>query len=239
MSLRYVLATDRGKERENNEDAALAVPELGLFVIADGMGGHSGGEIASHVAIDSLVAYIKGHGPAPQLEDEARLLCEATLEANNAVLHEAEQRSLFGMGTTLTALQIRGRTATVAHVGDTRACFVIGGELSVLTRDQNLASLLVDQGIISREQATFHSERHMLTQAVGTHAAVEPDVIQTRIPPDARILLSTDGLHDVVPVGEIAELAAGDELEAAAQALVQRANEYGGPDNVTVVLIEP
>jgi protein phosphatase len=124
-------------------------------------------------------------------------------------------------------------------VGDTRACFVIGGELSVLTRDQNLASLLVDQGIISREQATFHSERHMLTQAVGTHAAVEPDVIQTRIPPDARILLSTDGLHDVVPVGEIAELAAGDELEAAAQALVQRANEYGGPDNVTVVLIEP
>ncbi len=239
MSLRYVIATDRGRERENNEDAALGVPELGLFVIADGMGGHLGGEIASQVAIDSLLAFVKGHGPARDLKDGARLLSEAVLEANSAVLHEAELRELSGMGTTLTALQIAEHTATICHVGDTRAALLQDGELSVLTRDHNIASLMVDQGIIPAAQATLHPERHMLTQAVGTSESIDPDIVQVEIPHGARILLSTDGLHDVVPADVIAELANQKELEDAAQALIEQANERGGPDNVTVILIEP
>ncbi len=239
MSLRYAIATDRGRERENNEDAALGVPELGLFVIADGMGGHIGGEVASQVAIDSLLAFVKGHGPVRDLKDSARLLSEAVLEANSAVLHEAELRELVGMGTTLTALQIAERSATICHVGDTRAGLLQDGELSVLTRDHNIASLMVAQGIIPAAQATLHPERHMLTQAVGTSESIEPDIVQVEIPRGARILLSTDGLHDVVPADVIAELAHREELKAAAQALIEQANNRGGPDNVTVILIEP
>ena len=239
MSLRYVIATDRGRERENNEDAALGVPELGLFVIADGMGGHLGGEVASQVAVDSLLAFVKGHGPARDLKESARLLSEAVLEANSAVLHEAERRELAGMGTTLTALQITDDTATICHVGDTRAGFLKDGELSVLTRDHNVASLMVAQGIIPADEATLHPERHMLTQAVGTSESIDPDTVQVEIPPKARILLSTDGLHDVVPPDVIAELAGQPDLEAATQALVDQANERGGPDNVTIILIEP
>ena len=238
MSLRYALATDLGRERENNEDAALAVPELDLFVIADGMGGHLGGEIASHAAVESLVAYVKGHGPTDNNESQARILCEAALEANNTVLKEAERHDMFGMGTTLTALQIRGRTVTIAHVGDTRVSLVKDGEVTVLTRDQNVASLLVERGVISSDAAPLHPERHMLTQAVGTHDSVEPDLVQTRIPKDARILLSTDGLHDVVPGHEIARIAANENLEGAVRGLIDKANEHGGPDNITVLLIE-
>ena len=239
MTLRYALATDCGRERENNEDAALAVPELGLFLIADGMGGHVAGEVASHVAIESLTAFVKGNGPANDLEDESRLLCEATLQANTAVLHQAESRGLLGMGTTLTALRVRGRTAIVSHVGDTRACLLKDGELSALTQDHNIASLLVDQGIIQAEDAKNHPERHMLTQAIGTQENIEPDLIQARIPKSGRILLSTDGLHDVVPTEEIAELASQEDLDAAVRALIGRANEHGSPDNVTVILVEP
>ena len=239
MSLQYVIATDRGRERQNNEDTALAVPELGLFVIADGMGGHIGGEVASQVAIDSLLAFLKGHGPARDLKDGARLLSEAVLEANSAVLHEAERRKLAGMGTTLTALQISERTVTICHVGDTRAGFLQNGELSVLTRDHNIATLMVDQGIIPAGQATRHPERHMLTQAVGTSGSIDPDIVQVEIPAGARILLSTDGLHDVVPAEFIAQLAGQEDLEAATQALIDQANERGGPDNVTVILIDP
>ncbi len=239
MSLRYAIATDRGRERENNEDAALGVPELGLFVIADGMGGHIGGEVASQVAIESVVAFVKGHSPARDPKDGARLLSEAVLEANSAVLHEAELRELAGMGTTLTALQIAEHAATICHVGDTRAGLLQDGELSVLTRDHNIASLMVDQGIIPAAQATLHPERHMLTQAVGTSESIDPEIVQLEIPQGARILLSTDGLHDVVPVEVIAELAHQKELEGAARALIEQANERGGPDNVTVILIEP
>jgi len=241
MSLRYAIATDRGRERENNEDAALGVPELGLFAIADGMGGHLGGEVASRVAIESVLTFVKGHGPgpAPDPEDRARLLSEAALEANSAVLHEAKERRLAGMGTTLTAIQIHERRATICHVGDTRACLLQEGELSALTRDHNIASLMVDQGIISAGQATLHPERHMLTQAIGTQESVDPDVVHAEIPARARLLLSTDGLHDVVAADVIARLAAQDDLEDAARALIEQANAAGGPDNVTVILIEP
>lgn len=239
MTARYALATDFGRERENNEDAAQALPDIGLFVIADGMGGHVAGEVASRIAIESVVNTIKGNGPTPDLADDARLLTESTLEANAAVLREAEERGLKGMGTTLTTLRIRSRTATVSHVGDSRVYFLKDGQLSALTRDHNIASLLVDQGLITAEDARNHPERHMLTQAVGTQEEVEPDMVQKRIPKNTRILLSTDGLHDVVPSEEIAEIAGGADLEAAAQTLIERANGYGGPDNITVILIDP
>jgi protein phosphatase len=238
MSLRYALASDCGRERNNNEDAARVVEELGLFVIADGMGGHVGGEIASRVAVETFITSVKQHSSENDQEDPVHQLSEAMLAANTAVQHEAESRNLVGMGTTVTALLIQGQTVVICHIGDTRAALVKDGTLEPLTRDHTIVSLLVDEGVINAEDARNHPERHMLTQAIGTQDLIEPDISRIQIPPYARILLSTDGLHDIVSSAEIARLASGADLDAAVRALIDRANEQGGPDNITVILID-
>ena len=142
------------------------------------------------------------------------------------------------MGTTLTALRLHGDRATFCHVGDTRAGLLHKGRLRVLTHDHTVVGMLVEEGIIGEEDAREHPERHMLTQALGTQDLIEPDVDQISVPAGSRLLLSSDGLHDVVPPDEIAALASGADLEASAQALVDRANALGGPDNITVILAE-
>jgi protein phosphatase len=238
MSLRYALASDCGRERNNNEDAARVVEELGLFVIADGMGGHVGGEIASRVAVETFITSVKQRSSENDQEDPVQQLSEAMLAANTAGQHEAESRNLVGMGTTVTALRIQGQTAIICHIGDTRAALVKDGTLEPLTRDHTIVSLLVDEGVINAEDARNHPERHMLTQAIGTQDLIEPDIRRIQIPPSARILLSTDGLHDIVPSAEIAQLASGADLDAAVRALIDRANEQGGPDNITVILLD-
>jgi serine/threonine protein phosphatase PrpC len=237
--VRWALRTHAGLQRENNEDYAVARPDLGLFVIADGMGGHVAGEVASHVAVQAVVERISRGRPPLRIRDEAARLAEAVLIANEAVLRESLRRDLQGMGTTLTAVSIRGRTASLAHVGDTRAWLVFASRGRQLTRDHTLVELLVESGQVARAEAEEHPDKHVLTQAIGPSAEVEPQVSSARIAPGGRLLLSTDGLHDVVPERELLELARAPDLEAATRALVDRANALGGPDNVTVVLVEP
>ena len=236
--MNHALATDTGKLRDNNEDFVLGRPELGLFVIADGMGGHAAGEVASELATRT-VADIVGAAPAPRrIRDEGPLLRRAIVQANKAVLRAGEERELEGMGTTLTALRFRGRTAVVSHVGDTRVYVLRNGVLTCLTRDHTFVGVLVRSGAISEEAAMHHPDRHVLTQAIGTPDGISPDVIQRRLAPGTRLLMSTDGLHDVVLPREIAELASGPNLGAAVRALIDRANQCGGPDNVSVILIQ-
>jgi protein phosphatase len=238
VNLQCVVVSDSGQVRENNEDAARALLESGLFIVADGMGGHIAGEVASRVASDAIVEVFSS-GVQPRLiRDEASRLGEALIAANTAVRHEAERLELVGMGTTLTALLIRGSTATIAHIGDSRVYLVRKGTLRQLTRDHTLVSLLIESGAIPPEQGAMHPERHVLTQAVGTQVAVHPDVAQYRISKGSRFLLSSDGLHDVVPQDEILDLAQNPDLDEAARALVDRANSHGGPDNITVVLVD-
>lgn len=239
MSLQYAIATDRGLERQNNEDYARAELDLALFVIADGMGGHVAGEVASRVAVETVFSLVKERPKPRRIRDEPSLLGEATIAANTAVLREAEAKSLPGMGTTLTALRVRGRTATVAHIGDTRAYFVKPSELRAITRDHTLVAMLVESDLVRPEDTMDHPEKHILTQAIGTQELVEPEIVQARIPRGARILLSTDGLHDVVPAEEIHELATQSGLDDAVGRLVSAANKRGGPDNITVILVEP
>lgn len=239
MSIRYAVASDRGRERENNEDCALAIPELGLFIVADGMGGHTGGEVASRVAGEALAEVMRRRKRPRRIRDEAPLLGEAVLVANLAVTRTAETEELHGMGTTLTAVHIRSRTATLAHVGDSRACLIHRGKLRRLTHDHTLVSLLVESGDLAPEEAGDHPERHVLTQAIGPQVNVEPEICQVRVPRAARVLLSTDGLHDVVPEAQVIDLASGPDLESAVVALVECANALGGPDNITAILIEP
>ncbi len=236
---RYALATDPGRVRENNEDCAQAVPELGLFVVADGMGGHIAGEIASRLATETLIEAVRARRRPRRIMDEAPLLGEALLAAHLAVMREAKQRELHGMGTTLTALMVRGRTATIAHIGDSRACLVHKHQMIPLTQDHTLVALLVESGAIPADEAKDHPERHVLTQAIGPPTELDPDITQARIPRGARILLSSDGLHDVVGADEILELAEIVDVDEAVKRMVERANALGGPDNITALLVHP
>lgn len=239
MSLRFALATDTGLHRENNEDAARAVPELELVAVADGMGGHIAGEVASQVAIDTFVAAVADHPRPRRVRDEREVLLAATLAANDAVLREAADRDLLGMGTTLTGLRVHSRSAVIAHVGDSRAYFVRSGKLDQVTTDHTMVEMLVASGAIPPEQAHEHPERHLLIQAIGTQPILRPDVLQLRIPRGARILLSTDGLHDHVAGDDILALALDPDLDKAVHDLIQAANDAGGPDNITVALVDP
>jgi protein phosphatase len=238
VSARFALRSDVGLVRDNNEDAAAVVPARGLYVVADGMGGHLGGEIASHLAVDTLVASLTAEPRPRRVADEQGLLAEALLLANQAVLRESAARHLFGMGTTLTALVLRGRTATLAHIGDSRAYLLFRGELTQLTCDHTVIATLVASGEMDAARAAHHPDRHLLTQAVGTADLLKPDVLQTRLPKGARLLLSTDGLHDVAPHAELARLAAMPDLEEAVDGLIDAAKSCGAPDNITAVLVE-
>ncbi len=238
MSLRYSLCSDTGNQRANNEDKALVVDDLDLFVIADGMGGHAAGEVASAVAVETVVSIYRDHPEPRRIMDEGPVLGHAIVEANKIVNQTAAERDLHGMGTTLTVLKFRGRTAVISHVGDTRVYQLRNGKLKQLTQDHTLVAILVKSGVISKKDAWHHPDRNVITRAVGVQGSVDPEVKQCRVSRGSRLLLSTDGLHDVVPGDEIAELASEPDLDAAIHKLIARANELGSPDNVTAILIQ-
>ena len=234
MSVPYALLSDTGIQRDNNEDAAHAIPELDLFVIADGMGGHAAGEVASAVAVETLVSVYRSRPRARRIRDEGTILCHAALEANEAVNRAATERDLRGMGTTLTALKFRGRSAVISHVGDTRVYQLRNGNLKQLTTDHTLVAILQKSGVITEAEAWQHPDRNVITRAIGVQGSVEPEILQVRVTRGSRLLLSTDGLHDLVPAEEIAELASEPDLDAAINKLIARANELGSPDNVII-----
>jgi PPM family protein phosphatase len=236
---RYALLSDVGLERSNNEDSAAVDLELGLFIVADGMGGHAAGEIASRVAVEATISALRARPRPARTRDQGEVLMQAVHDANSAVVREAEERGTFGMGTTLSLVVVRRRTAVVAHVGDSRVYSIARKSQRQLTRDHTLVAAMVEGGVLSAEQAQKHPDKHVLTQAIGTLGALEPQVLKTRIPARGRILLCTDGLHDALSDAEIGELARRDDLDDAARALVERANAKGGHDNVTVLLIQP
>jgi protein phosphatase len=233
LALRYALLSDPGLARERNEDLAVALPERGVFAVADGMGGHVGGDVASRVAIDAALACLEP-GSAPDLDALAR----AMEHANRAVLEEAARRELWGMGTTLTLAHVASGVVQIAHVGDSRAYLLRENRAERLTTDQTMVELMVRQGVLPRERARHHPERHVLVQALGTQDAIAPELQRVQAAPGTRLLLSTDGLHDQVGDAALFELGARGDLQACAQALVHTANRTGGPDNITVVIVE-
>lgn len=238
MSFRYAFASDTGLVREGNEDSARVVPELDLFIVADGMGGHVGGEVASRVAADRFAEVVAAQPEAKLVREQPPALERAIQEANDSVVKEGATRGLFGMGTTLTAARVTRRTATFAHVGDSRAYLVEPGKLRQVSRDHTLVAGLVELGTLTQQQAAQHPERHMLIQAIGTDYEIEPDVFQRRLPRKGRLLLCSDGLHDQVREPEILQIASQDDLDQAVSDLIGAANTAGGIDNVTVVIVD-
>jgi serine/threonine protein phosphatase PrpC len=237
--VRYALLSDVGIERTNNEDCAAVDLELGLFVVADGMGGHAAGEVASRVAVDATIAAVRSRPRPARLRDGGELLLQACHDANSAVIREADERGTFGMGTTLSAVFVRKRSAVIANVGDSRVYAISRKTVKQLTTDHTLVAAMVENGLLSAEDAHSHPDKHVLTQAIGTMGELVPQVLKHRVPTRGRLLLCTDGLHDSLSAAEIGDLARKDDLEEATRALVERANALGGHDNVTVLLIEP
>lgn len=233
MALRYALHSDPGLARERNEDFAAALPARGLFAVADGMGGHVGGEVASRVAIDAALAFLEASASL-----DLDVLAQAFERANQAVIDEATRRGLWGMGTTLTLAHVALGALQIAHVGDSRAYLLRQGRGELLTTDQTMVELMVRQGVLPRERARHHPERHVLVQALGTQDRVLPELRRIADAAGARLLLSTDGLHDQITDSSLLELGMQGDLQSCVDALVRAANQTGGPDNITVVLVE-
>jgi protein phosphatase len=234
MTTDTVALTDVGRDRPHNEDAVYAgtVDDWTLLVVADGMGGHSAGDVASETAIETFVDTLEDGA----IEDSETALV-AGVRAANERLHEmaAEDPELDGMGTTLVAALVAEGTATIVNVGDSRAYHTADGDIEQVTTDQSLVQKLVEQGTIDPEDADDHPQKNVLSQALGTDEEVEPDTYQVAL--DGTLLLCSDGLSDEVPDEKIGQVVAeADSLSTAAQRLIGTANEIDGGDNISVVL---
>ena len=223
--------TDPGLQRGGNEDALLLEPPL--YAVADGMGGHRAGEIASRVAVDALLA------DAPRRAD-SKALGRAVRTANRAVMDAAEKsRTRAGMGTTLTAVMVDGTHLAVAHVGDSRAYLLHEGVLERITEDHSMVADLVRQGSLTEEDARFHPQRSVITRALGSDPNMVADVFDVQAAVGDRLLLCSDGLSSMLADEHIAEmLRTAPDPQAAVHALVGAANRAGGYDNITVIVVD-
>jgi protein phosphatase len=241
--------SDPGRKRKNNEDSFAVEPAVGLVVVADGMGGHQSGEVASGLAVEALREFVVRatrdadltwpFGLDAERSFAANCLATGIKLANRRVYREAALRdSLAGMGTTLVAALIQEDRLTYAGVGDSRAYLLRGGSLRQLTRDDSWVEAAVAQHLIAPRERESHPFRHVLTKAVGLQEDVEFESGEETLEEDDRIVLCSDGLHSVVSEDEIRDIveAHPEDLRAACLALVAAANAGGGPDNVTAVV---
>jgi protein phosphatase len=237
MRLVFAAATDVGRMRKNNEDSYLSSQPVAA--VADGMGGHSAGEVASAIAIEELAA-LRGRGPWENETAATDDLKQAILRANRRIREmAATDRKLNGMGTTLVALLEDGDMVHVANVGDSRGYLLRQGELSQVTVDHSLVQELVDDGRLSPEDAERHPQRSVITRALGIDPEVEFDLFTYKLQVGDRLLLCSDGLSDVVEPAQIRKvLLRVRNAHRAARELVTVANAHGGPDNITVIVVD-
>jgi serine/threonine protein phosphatase PrpC len=240
-----------GVERAHNEDALFSllgnasgenpVPDFGLFVVADGMGGHRSGEVASSISVRSVAKQLAKDSLLRLFENESGLdgdplqdqVRKALQEANRSVVNKVP-----GGGTTLTAVLLTGSQMTIGHVGDSRAYVLTDNETKVVTRDHSLVRRLEELGQLTEAEAAIHPQRNVLYKAIGQGANLEVDVLTHPIPRNGFLLICSDGLWGVVDDDEIKSIAWGaDHPQAASDELVRAANAAGGPDNITAILV--
>ena len=241
-----------GRQRDHNEDALFVFSStlaaetnshpFGIFMIADGMGGHQQGEVASEVAIRAMLNHLMrrifapmfGITPETPQESLQEIMTEGIAEAHNTVLRLAP-----GGGTTMTSVMIIGSRMTVAHVGDSRAYAIyLDGRMQVLTRDHSLVRRLEELGQITPEEASSHPQRHVLYRALGLGEPVDPDVFTAPSPHPGYLLICSDGLWGVIPETDIFRIiSTSPNLHKACLGLIEAANAAGGPDNISVILV--
>ena len=237
MILRSAARTDVGRKRRTNEDCYAIAAELGYFVVADGMGGHRAGQLASQLAAEAAVGALEAlEGSAGTLTEKLRCTIAA---ANREIYVAAQTKPEFsGMGTTVVSLLAAEGRVALAHVGDSRAYLIRDGRIRQLTDDHSVVGELVRRREITELAAREHPHRHVLTRAVGVRREVAPDLAELTSSPGDLFVLCSDGLTGLVRDEEIAEAAnAGTDLDATCAQLVDLANERGGDDNITVVLV--
>ncbi len=254
FTIRACGLTDVGKARAHNEDCFGIDADNRLVVVADGMGGHSHGEVASRIAVQSIRDYVdrrlheisaltsdltSENGNLAEHDDHGRLLATALRRAHQQVLGAIQRDgSLYGMGTTVVGLLLRGGVAAVAHVGDSRAYRVRGGRLELLTQDHTWVNEQVVAGYLSAEQARVHPLKNVVTRALGGDSEVLVDVREVEVAEGDLFLLCSDGLTTMMSDPDISLAFTGaDGLEETCRQLVSTANSRGGLDNVTVVLV--
>ena len=229
------LLTDVGRQRSINQDAGLILdlPRGGLFAVADGMGGHAAGELAANLALDTLSSsFLNGRGLAPER------LAEAVQEANLAVLRSAVGEYV-GMGTTLVAMVIDRAAALIAHVGDSRAYLLRGGELHRLTEDHSWVAEQVRLGHLTENEARNHQWRSVVSNALGGEERVRLELYGLPLRQGDRLLLCSDGLSGVIEEAELyGVLASQPDPDAAVRQLIDLSNAEGGPDNITAIVVD-
>ncbi len=251
--MEYVAAarTDVGRKRQGNEDSFCVEPELGLYVVADGMGGHAAGEVASRLGVETIrewmAKYLGGADvalvgpPMATCSRQANFLLSSIRLANRVIFDAAQgRREYAGMGTTVVSVLAVDDHVALAHVGDSRIYRIREDGITQLSRDHSLVQQQVENGIISPEEAHASQYRHLITRALGLKESVEVDLVEQPALPGDLLLLCSDGLSDLLEDEEmlaIVQEQAGD-LEKACQCLVDRANYKGGDDNITALLIQ-
>jgi serine/threonine protein phosphatase PrpC len=250
MKVSSQVVTDVGRRRKGNEDSHFVNPEERLFVVADGMGGHAAGEVASRVAVDAINDFICLTGGDKDvtwpfdydstLSHGGNRLKTAIHHANQRVTETTQESAEYeGMATTVVAVLVENNAANIAHVGDSRVYLMRRGELSQLTSDHSWVNEQIKNGVISPDQARTHPLRNVVTRALGGKAELVVDVRTLTAEPEDALLLCSDGLTTMLPDEEIEACLARclPDLERATKELVQAANEHGGEDNITVLVI--
>ena len=226
--------SDTGCVRKNNEDAFTLVPEAGLFIVADGVGGASSGEVAAQIAVQSVAEHMRN---TPRRDGAA--LTNAITEAHNRVMSAGQDPERTGMACTLVAALVNGSELILAHVGDSRAYVFLDARIDFVTGDHTWVNEVGRKLDLSEAVLSMHPYRHVVTMAVGAPGPFKVDLDAVPLAPGMRVLLCTDGLTDVVPDPLILAVAVGGEtIESRAMSLITLATAAGAPDNVTVVLVD-
>lgn len=243
-------ATDTGKRRPLNEDCVLTDPETHLYIVADGMGGHNAGDVASRVAVDVISGFMRRtqgaeefswpHGYDVALSPNANRLRTAVMLANRKIWKEAEKRDEYtGMGSTVAAVSVYADVLTVCSAGDSRGYRIRNGNLCQVTTDDSWVQAALAGGLLKDEQARTHPLKSLITKALGAQETIELETLEEPLQDGDVYLLCSDGLHAMVRDATILEIVmtAGDDLEGGVRRLIQAANDAGGKDNVTAVLL--
>lgn len=230
--------TDVGRIRSSNEDTIGLFPGWNLFVVADGMGGHAAGEVASRISVGALQVYFASNSGLDLSPTER--LSSAIRGANLEVIKKtASDKRCLGMGTTVVALLIEKVVATIGHVGDSRAYLVRGDKIRQLTSDHSLVNQYVSNGLITQEEASRHPLRHIITRSLGMSEDIDVEVQHLQIKQEDVFILCSDGLTNMIEDEDILNIIISfrDDLSFACKALIDQANNRGGEDNISVIVI--
>lgn len=239
--MKFTVESDIGKKRAVNEDRAMVLThdKLQLAVVADGMGGHNAGDVASTMAVDGFQKVFES---APGLHADAKQqwLEKTVKRVNKEIYHYSlTHEACRGMGTTIIAALIDQQKASICHVGDSRAYFITEHQIEQITRDHSYVNVLVETGQISEEEAQTHPQKNYIIKSLGTEATIEPDYYQVQLLPYSYLLICSDGLSNKITPSELhSVIVAEATLQQKGRTLIELANQYGGEDNISFILLE-